>query len=138
MIEWAVRILTACAMVAYAYEKTGKVRGVECTASVCKLTFPKTNRWGGSDEIGVDVKSAIISEQVMREYIREVIAKESAEWYLGPTVDRDQEVVKTEEGDILQEVIGENIVRDLEEQGMDMTTQSTASKEDRYRIVLMV
>ncbi|KJA19787.1 hypothetical protein HYPSUDRAFT_204366 [Hypholoma sublateritium FD-334 SS-4] len=75
MIEWAVRILTACAVVAYAYEKTGK-----------------PYRWDSSDENGETVKSAIISEQVLREYIREVITKESTGWYLGPTADQVEEV----------------------------------------------
>lgn len=40
MIEWTVRILTACAVVAYAYEKTGKVRG-ECIAGVCNSDIPQ-------------------------------------------------------------------------------------------------
>ncbi|KJA13417.1 hypothetical protein HYPSUDRAFT_209558 [Hypholoma sublateritium FD-334 SS-4] len=102
--------------VAYAYEKTGK-----------------PYRWNNSDEIGVTVKSAIISEQALRDYIREVITKESTGWNLGPTA--DQEAVKTKEGDILQEVIGDNIVRDLEEKEVHQSSVRLGG-DDGFRIVL--
>lgn len=98
------------------------------------LTFPKPYWWDSSDEIGVTVKPAIISEQALREYIREVITKESTGWYLGPTA--DQEAVKTKEGNVLQEVIGQNIVHDLEEQASEVH-QSNAGGDDGYRMIVL-
>lgn len=86
-----------------------------------------------------------MSEQELREYIKEVITKESAGWSQGTSMDQEGPIANqgatsalNEGGDILQEVVREDIFSGLEEKEQDMTRQSGAGREDRVRIVLKV
>ncbi|KJA13352.1 hypothetical protein HYPSUDRAFT_59954 [Hypholoma sublateritium FD-334 SS-4] len=119
-IEWVIRILTVCAAIACAYDVAGK--------------------WASDVDDAAAVKSSM-SEQELREYIKEVITKESAGWYPGPITDREglianQGAVRATGGDILQEATGGDVFNGFEGGKKVMTRQSSAEREDRVRIVL--
>lgn len=83
-----------------------------------------------------------MSDQELREYIKEVITKESAGWYLVPITDQEGPIADrgaasgNEEGDILQDVVGENVFNHLEGKKEDMPRLSREESENKVRIVL--
>lgn len=85
-----------------------------------------------------------MSELQLREHIKDIITKESAGRHQGLIADpevliADQGPASANEGgDILQEVVGEDISNVFKGKEKSTTMQSRAERDDRVRIVLKV